>query len=58
MQKISRETFATLVLGAGLSLTPRQQDDLYAAYPHIAAMVKRVRSRAQNDDHCRGGQPD
>lgn len=38
----SRETIATLVANAGLEPGPEQFAEICDAYPHVAAMVKRL----------------
>jgi hypothetical protein len=41
--KTSAADFEALVRRAGLSLTPAQTADLYGAWPHIEAMLARLR---------------
>ncbi|HEV3247630.1 MAG TPA: hypothetical protein VG124_10550 [Beijerinckiaceae bacterium] len=41
--RLTLESFAALVLRAGLSLSPSQMKELHEAYGHVAAMAERVR---------------
>jgi hypothetical protein len=41
--RMSRDGFLAMARRAGLSLTPRQEDELYAALHYIEAMGDRVR---------------
>lgn len=45
--KTSPEDFEALVRRAGLSLSPAEIADLYGAWPHIEAMLERLRSPAR-----------
>lgn len=42
--KTSPDDFEALLRRAGLSLTPAETADLYGAWPHIEAMLDRLRS--------------
>lgn len=45
--KTSPADFEALVRRAGLTLSPAQSADLYSAWPHVEAMLERLRSPAR-----------